>query len=96
MKWVEEVKWVVQKSRSKSVFVKIIKLVFVILIYYIWLERNERVFGKQRKIGDKVIFEIKVQVLFRVQNCKKMCDFFERQGSNIINEVYIVEDLYED
>lgn len=46
MKWAEEVKWVAQKSRSKSAFAKTIKLVFVTSIYHVWLERNERVFGK--------------------------------------------------
>uniref|UniRef100_A0A0V0H2J8 Putative ovule protein n=1 Tax=Solanum chacoense TaxID=4108 RepID=A0A0V0H2J8_SOLCH len=74
--WQEEVQWAAVNCRGKSSAAEVYRIAMACSLYYVWQERNMRIFrGKQRTvgaIGRMIIQEVIFRGTLKAKLAKKM------------------------
>ncbi|XVF10141.1 hypothetical protein REPUB_Repub07fG0157200 [Reevesia pubescens] len=52
--WEDELDWVIRKFRGKSLLTTLLKLAWNAYLYFIWQERNSRIYGEAQLTSDQV------------------------------------------
>ncbi|CAL5333388.1 unnamed protein product [Camellia sinensis] len=72
LNWLDLFPYIAVNVRGKSLGSIISRLVFTCSVYRIWLERNNRVFTKERVPEDIVVVNIVNMIKFRVLSLKNL------------------------
>ena len=70
--WSGEFQWMIQKCKGKSLVSIILRLAWQALIYYIWIERNNRIYKGREKTVVQILEQIKEVVSIRTKGLKKV------------------------
>ncbi|XP_058216931.1 uncharacterized protein LOC131327817 [Rhododendron vialii] len=77
--WDSELMWAIDHCRGESLKVFLLKLVLAAGVYYIWLERNSRVFGGIHRGAAQVLASIEDNVRLRVCTWEHFPNSIENQ-----------------
>lgn len=75
--WQLEWQWIAKKCKRKKGLAITLKAVLALTVYHVWIARNERIFGGTTNTEDKLIRDIKMQLLICSANHDKVCKFLD-------------------
>ncbi|XP_019242188.1 PREDICTED: uncharacterized protein LOC109222269 [Nicotiana attenuata] len=65
MEWKREIQWAEGKATGNNAHAQVYRLTLACAVYYIWNERNRRVFQEQQKIVEVIVRQIAQEVAIR-------------------------------
>ncbi|OMO60226.1 reverse transcriptase [Corchorus capsularis] len=74
--WFAEYNWAMQGFKGKSLLTTILKLAWTSFCYYIWLERNARLYGKSPSSEDVIFGHIQDAIRFKLHGLTRVGDDF--------------------
>lgn len=73
--WEEEWKWVKQMTRGNSSRGAILKASFSVVVYAIWIEKNERIFQRVEKTIETLVYQVKLNPCLRIRTSNRLVKY---------------------
>ncbi|GAV73541.1 hypothetical protein CFOL_v3_17025 [Cephalotus follicularis] len=83
--WLDEIQWMVDHSRGKTLSQNLRKLAFGVTTYHIWMERNRRCFRNTYLPPEEIISRIQGEVAAKLSIIARDRSYGEREHSLCIN-----------
>ena len=68
LEWNDELQWLSSKLKGKSLIVHILKLAWGAFVYFVWEERNKRLFRNVSRTVESILCCIKEIICIRTRN----------------------------
>ena len=72
LSWVEELNWAIKKLKGKSLISKVLMINWNAYIYYIWRERNCRLFKHKEETEKQILEHMKISVKHRLTGLRNL------------------------
>ena len=72
LSWVEELNWAIKKLKGKWLISKVLMINWNAYIYYIWRERNCRLFKHKDETEEQILEHIKISIKHRLAKLRNV------------------------
>ncbi|KAH0666117.1 hypothetical protein KY285_027323 [Solanum tuberosum] len=73
--WTEEIYWAISHATGKAIQDKVYRMTLAAAVYYVWQERNYRIFQKEERTTKMITKSIIQEIHYRTSMQPKLAEF---------------------